>query len=59
MTGTLGANIEGIDMSNGSTLNFTDGASFASNSTILELRQNPNIGFVLSETGSTIGRDAV
>ena len=51
LSGSLGADISWLDVKGGTTINFTDGATFDNPQMNFELRNEPTFGFELSETG--------
>ena len=53
LSGSLGSGITWLDMKGGTTINFTDGASFANTGMSFELRDTPIFGFDLSAAGFT------
>ena len=53
LSGSLGAGITWLDVSGGTTINFTDGASFANSAMSFQLRNTPTFGFELSASGFT------
>ena len=53
LAGSLGAGISWLDVRGNSTINFIDGARFDNSVLDIELRDNPTLGFELSESGFT------